>query len=674
LALLMTFHVAGACAASPDLAESEQQALVEAAQHAAPSVVQIRTVGGLERVGAAVTTKGPTTGLIIREDGYIASSAFNFAQLPASILVRLPDGRQAPAKLVGLDDNRMLALLKVESETPLPVPRAAPLNELRPGDWAVAVGRTYDAEHVDLSVGVVSAVRRMLGRAVQTDASVSPANYGGPLVDLRGRVIGVLSPMSPELGGASGEASAAAGVEYYDSGIGFAIPLAHILEVLPRWIEEGDLHRGLLGVGFKKGSPHATPPEVAAVWPDSPAAKAGWRAGDVIVSVEGRPVATQTQVRIEVVPHYAGDQLEARLRREVEGKSQEISTRVQLTAKLAPYRHACLGAIFTRPSARQAGVERKEPAETPQGALVRAVWPGSPAAKAGLRNGDRICRIDGVETPDAAAVRAAIDAKQLGDAVELVVKRRAVADADDGVETELKISLAIAPLQEGVLTEDELWPAKNPASGAPPGTFDDLKLPDFPNTALVIEPASDRPACGAVVWLGDAEEAHRRRIAESWQTDCRRDGLALVVAAPSDADGWTGDDSEYLGRLIAQVAESYAPEPRRLIIVGQGRAGQMAYTAALQSRGVASGVVAIDSPLPRGRTLPDNSPNQRLEVLSVDWQNTPLSVLIRSDVEKLRSAGYSVTQITRQTSGDARTVDEETRQAVARWIAGLERL
>ena len=164
-----------------------------------------------------------------RPTGYIVSSAFNFVQKPDSILVTLADGTRPPAKLVATDHSRMLVLLKVKSETALPVPEAVPANEMRVGQWAIAVGRTFEADKPNVSVGIVSALDRVWGRAIQTDAKISPNNYGGPLVDISGRVLGVLVPLSPDA------TSEVAGVEWYDSGIGFAVPLDHVLKVLPKW-------------------------------------------------------------------------------------------------------------------------------------------------------------------------------------------------------------------------------------------------------------------------------------------------------------------------------------------------------------------------------------------------------------------------------------------------------
>ena len=186
------------------------------------AVVQIETVGGEEKVEGLLFGTGPTTGLAVDPRGYIISSAFNFVNKPTSILVRLADGQRKSARLVATDHSRMVVLLKIEVDKPLPVCEIAPQREMRVGQWAIAVGRTFESDRPNMAVGILSAVERIWGKALQTDAAVSPNNYGGPLVDVRGRVMGILVPLSPDATGG------VAGMEWYDSGIGFAIPMEHI--------------------------------------------------------------------------------------------------------------------------------------------------------------------------------------------------------------------------------------------------------------------------------------------------------------------------------------------------------------------------------------------------------------------------------------------------------------
>ncbi|HEX6983831.1 MAG TPA: trypsin-like peptidase domain-containing protein, partial [Planctomycetaceae bacterium] len=126
-----------AAAAQEPLDKLEEQAFKAAAAKVAPSVVQIQTFGGLDRVGETLTGTGPTTGVVVSEDGLVVSSAFAFAAKPAAVVVKLHDGRQVDAKVVATDYSRMLTLLKVEAAG-LPVPEAAPVAEAKVGQWTLA--------------------------------------------------------------------------------------------------------------------------------------------------------------------------------------------------------------------------------------------------------------------------------------------------------------------------------------------------------------------------------------------------------------------------------------------------------------------------------------------------------------------------------------------------------
>ncbi|MEM8680640.1 MAG: trypsin-like peptidase domain-containing protein, partial [Planctomycetota bacterium] len=179
--VIATATVAGA----DSLSEQEQTAIQRAAEHAAASVVQIQTVGGLEKIGRVLGNAGATSGVVASEDGHIISSAFNFITQPASIIVTLPDGSKHAARIVSRDRARMLVLLKIDADQPLLEPDVVPRDALRVGQWAIAVGKTYDPATPNISVGIVSATNRIWGRAIQTDAKVSPVNYGGALVDIR---------------------------------------------------------------------------------------------------------------------------------------------------------------------------------------------------------------------------------------------------------------------------------------------------------------------------------------------------------------------------------------------------------------------------------------------------------------------------------------------------------
>src|SRR5207245_1528943 len=230
---------------------------------------------------------------------------------PAAIFVAIPGRKERlVAKVVATDQSRMVSLLKVDA-TGLAVPAATPKKEIRIGQWALALGRTWASldSLPSVSVGIVSALGRIYGKAIQTDAKVSPVNYGGPLVDLEGRVMGVLVPASPR-----GQ-DETAGYEWYDSGIGFAIPLEDIQAVLPRLKEGQDLKKGLMGIYLKSTDIYSVAPEIASVGVDSAAAKAGIKAGDIIIELNGQTIVRQAQILHILGEKYEGDTVTVKVKR-----------------------------------------------------------------------------------------------------------------------------------------------------------------------------------------------------------------------------------------------------------------------------------------------------------------------------------------------------------------------
>jgi serine protease Do len=632
----------------------EQAAIRDSIEHVANSIVQIHTVGGFERIGETQVSQGPTTGLIVSADGYLVSSAFNFAQRPSSILVSLPGGKQLPAELVARDLNRMLVLLKVKTGEPLPVPAFVPQREIAVGQTAIALGRSFQADKVDISLGIISGLNRLHGRAIQTDCSISAANYGGALVDIRGRVFGVLVPMSPQAGG-EGPESEIAGTEFYDSGIGFAVPLEHVFAILDRWKQGADLVPGKLGVSLKSGSAITEPPVVAAVWPGSPAAKAGWQADDTIIAVNGKPVATQNELQFLSKPLYAGDKVTVSLRRGSDASAEEFDSEVELVAKLAPYRAAFLGVLPA--TARKDAKEEK-------GLAVGTIWPASAAADAGIKPGDVLLKLDKTETPSFDAALAALQSRQPKDEVVATVKR--------GGE-ELSLTATLAPQPEQILSAAELKLAPL-VEAKESRELEKLKLPQFPQEAKYLAPADKDSVTGLVVWLASTEE-EEKNIARLWQPLCDRDDLVVLFARPGDEAGWQFEDLEYLDQLSRAAQAKFTAPRAQIIIAGSGKAGQLAYALGLRRRETFGGVVADNAPLPRTMKVPDSSATLTVNVLTIIPQKSTLTPLVKHDVEQLRDAGYPVSLADRpEIKNNVDQLDPATIDTIARWLAGLQRL
>ncbi|MCS7237465.1 MAG: S1C family serine protease [Thermoguttaceae bacterium] len=293
---------------TPDVLRLEEEAFYRAATSAARSVVRLEWVGGRTLLGERLPGGATATGLLVDESGLILTSTYFFLDRPDALIVRFSDGKASPGRLLGRDFNRMVALVQAERKGSDLLPTRCPAEEIEVGMWAIALGWTI-TEQPHLAVGIVSAKRRIWGKAIQTDANTSPHNYGGPLVDINGRVLGIIVPFSPD------GRHPIAGVHWYDSGIGFAVPLSDVLSVVPRLAKGEDLFPGRAGIQFEHPNPILAEPVVAAVEPGSAADKAGLKPGDRIVRIAGREVRRAADVEEVFQQHYGGDTLTVAIER-----------------------------------------------------------------------------------------------------------------------------------------------------------------------------------------------------------------------------------------------------------------------------------------------------------------------------------------------------------------------
>ncbi|GHT17452.1 hypothetical protein FACS1894189_3340 [Planctomycetales bacterium] len=286
----------------------------------APRLVRIETIGGHEKVGEEFANEGICTGILLESDGYVMTSAFNFLHDPASILLRFADGTKKIAKKIATDKNRMLTLLKAEDmstpqEMTLPIFRSK--SSIRTGERCIAVGVALSLLEPNIALGIVSGKDRIWGKAIQTDAAVGPNNYGGPLIDTDGKMLGLLVPlsmMSNELTG---------GAEFYDAGVGLAIPMDDIIALLPKLKEGKDLEPGSLGIGFKDNQTFIGDAVIASIEPKSPAEKAEIKPGDKITAIDGKPINSALDIVKNLRLRYAGETLTIQLERQ--GKEQTIT-------------------------------------------------------------------------------------------------------------------------------------------------------------------------------------------------------------------------------------------------------------------------------------------------------------------------------------------------------------
>ncbi len=224
-----------------------------------------------------VEQDAPTSGVVIDKSGFILASSIVVRRAAASILVVLPDGSRHAAKVIARDHHRDLVLLKIKTEKELFAIDLSAKVEMRIGQTTIAVGRYGSDASPMVSRGVLSAIERLDGIAIQTDARVSPTFYGGPLIDLYGNVLGILIPAVAE-GGAEDATS------WYDSGIAFAIPADVIARKIDRLKAGEDVKKGLIGIVAKSQDPYKDVTEIAAVRTRSPAEAAGIKAGDKVLT------------------------------------------------------------------------------------------------------------------------------------------------------------------------------------------------------------------------------------------------------------------------------------------------------------------------------------------------------------------------------------------------------
>jgi serine protease Do len=652
-----------------DILALQQDAVRLAADRIAPSVVQIETLGGLEKVDRMLVGTGPTTGLIVSSDGYLVSSAFNFIQQPSSILVTLPDGERRAASIVARDRSRMLVLLKVEVDSEQVVPAAAPTDSVEIGETAIAIGKTFSSADVNLSVGIVSATNRIWSKAIQTDAKISPANYGGPLIDLEGRVLGVLVPLSPEA------ESEVAGAEWYDSGIGFAVPLVDILKQLPRWKSGEDLVTGKLGVAIKNPEALDPPAEVGVVKARSPAAEAGLKPDDKIVQIDGVPIERLSHLRHAMQPRYAGDPITMTVRR----GEETFERTIELVAEIPPYEHAFLGILpddTVSPTGEGAGNSEKrdadseEPgdaadaAQAPAGISIRFVFDGSPAQQAGMIAGDRIVEFHGNPVQDIAQFRLALANLEPGSTVTIRWQRDEVPQSADVVLAKLPTEVPKtmpAPLP--------LDPPTNRTTG-----IEKIEIAAETNACPIYVPdAVNRlHSPGLLVMLLPPGKIEVDALLEKWKPVCEQHNLVIIVPRPLSEERWMPTEADFVRKAMDQAIDRYAIDRQRIAVLGSGAGGAMAGLVTIRHREIVRGLALHDVAVPGLRSSLENEPLQRLAALLLVPQLADSSVGMQEDAKGLKALGFPVTEIRAPSEFDS--LGEMELGTLGRWLETLGRL
>jgi serine protease Do len=265
------------------------------------------------------------SGFIIDKDGYILTNN-HVLENAGTITVKLANEKEYEANVVGRDPRTDLALIKINARGDLPVVRLGDSESLRVGDWVLAIGNPFGLGQT-VTAGIVSAKGRVIGQGpyddfIQTDAAINPGNSGGPLFDTKGEVVGINTAIFSQSGG--------------NIGIGFAVPINMAKGLVPQLKTKGRVSRGWLGVSIgpvtdeaakelklkdKKGA------LVMEVVERSPADRAGFQQGDVIVSYDGKDVAGPADLPRLVASTAIGKEVSLRVIRE--GRSLDIKATIR---------------------------------------------------------------------------------------------------------------------------------------------------------------------------------------------------------------------------------------------------------------------------------------------------------------------------------------------------------
>jgi serine protease Do len=341
---------------------------------------------------------GLGSGVIISPDGYIVTNN-HVVDGATDIRVTLHDRRILPAKLIGRDKLTDLAVLKVNASDLASVPWGDS-TKLEPGETVLAFGNPLGYRFT-VTRGIVSALnrpnpeadRRAPGEFIQTDAAINPGNSGGPLVDARGEVVGINTFLISETGGFSG--------------MGFAIPTQIVRPIVDGLIKNGRVEHGYMGIGISDVTPEdakffdvktATGAVVSQVEPDSPAAKAGLKVGDVITELNGKTVNDAGELQVQVGETQPGTTIHLEVMRN--GKSMQIPVTLEAMGARDNGNQSAsadngkprwgIGLEDLTPQVRE---QEQAPSDV-HGAVVDRVVPGSSADDAGLQRGDIITEVN----------------------------------------------------------------------------------------------------------------------------------------------------------------------------------------------------------------------------------------------------------------------------------------
>ena len=370
------------------------------------------------------------SGFIIHPDGYVVTN-YHVVEKATKIFVTLKDDKKNySAEIVGADPKTDLALLKVNVDKKLSAVVLGDSDNIRPGDWVIAIGNPFRLGHT-ATVGIVSAKSRKVPGGgpyddfIQTDASINPGNSGGPLFNAEGEVVGINTAIfSPGRMGSTG----------FNIGIGFAVPINLVKTIVNQLHDSGKVTRGWLGVLIQQVSPdvasalqleNADGALVADVMKGSPAEKAGILRGDIIRSFDGKSIKESDELPLIVAETEIDSTVEIEVLRgkkskKLDVKITELKDEEPKSAPSNESEETKLGLSIqeiTPEIAKSLGVDDIS------GVVVTAVMPGTPAFLSGLQRGDIVLEVAGRAVNSTSDFRASTKDLKAGEPVLMLVRR-----------------------------------------------------------------------------------------------------------------------------------------------------------------------------------------------------------------------------------------------------------
>jgi len=363
------------------------------------------------------------SGFIIDQDGYIVTNN-HVVEDANEIEIKLNDGKSYAADIVGRDPSTDLALLKIEAKRNLPFAALGNSDDLKVGEWVVAIGSPFGLEHT-VTAGIVSAKGRVIGSGpyddfIQTDASINPGNSGGPLINMKGEVVGINTAIIA--GG---------------TGIGFAVPVNDAKEVIEQLKAKGEVTRGWLGVSIQDVSKEVSEyyqlknkkgALVAEVFEGDPADLAGIKPGDIIIGVNNEKIESSRDLTSRIAAVSVGEIARIKVLRR--GKTQTFKVKIakredkNVASQRLSKKEA--GELGIRVSNITTDMARRYKLSDKQGIAVIGVEPGSAGAKAGVQAGDVIKEVNHKAVNTVKAYQSVLGKIKKGEDIHLFIYRRNV--------------------------------------------------------------------------------------------------------------------------------------------------------------------------------------------------------------------------------------------------------